>query len=149
MARPSKYTALRAEEILSRYADGETLSKICKDDDMPKRNTVYRWRSDYPEFGKAYLCAEEEHSDALLDESGEIVDTECNPQLGKVRSDHRKWLASRLNRAKYGDKLEVNHNVQIDIAPALAEAAARLLSIGVGLPQNKLIEGGSSDTNSM
>ena len=40
MSRPRKYTELIAEEILSRYADGETLSKICKDDDMPKRNTV-------------------------------------------------------------------------------------------------------------
>ena len=42
MVLPSKYTELIAEEILSRYADGETLSNICKDDDMPNRNTIYR-----------------------------------------------------------------------------------------------------------
>ena len=153
MARPSKYTELIAEEILSRYADGETLSKICKDDDMPKRNTVYRWRLSYPDFGKAYLDALEQHIDALVDEAGQIVDTELNPQRAKVRADHRRWLASRLCRGKYGDKLEVNHNVSIDMAPVLLEAAERMKSIGVGdvidAPVKQLVEGKSSDTDTL
>ncbi len=89
MARPSKYSESIAEEILSRYADGETFSKICKDKCMPKRNTVYRWRQSYSEFGEAYLSAQEEHVDALVDEAGEIVDREVNPQLAKVRADHK------------------------------------------------------------
>ena len=105
MVLPSKYTELIAEEILSRYADGETLSNICKDDDMPNRNTIYRWRSDYPDFGKAYQLAEEEHVDALVDEAGQIVDGELNPQRAKVRADHQRWLASRLCRDRYGDKI--------------------------------------------
>ncbi len=147
MARPSKFTELIAEEILSRYADGETLSDICKDKNMPKRNTVYRWRSDYPDFGEAYTLALEQHVDALVDEAGQIVDTELNPQLAKVRADHRRWLASRLNRNKYGDKIEINQNVTLDIAPQLIEAQKRLQAVGLNIPQNKLIEGGSSDTN--
>ncbi len=132
MARPSKYSELIAGKILSRYADGEALSKICKDKNMPKRNTVYRWRRSYPEFGEAYQMAIEEHTDALVDQAGEIVDTEQNPQLGKVRADHRRWLASKLNRSKYGDKLDIQHNVTIDIAPALLAANKRLQSMGVG-----------------
>ncbi len=153
MARPSKYTELIAEEILSRYADGETLSKICKDDDMPKRNTVYRWRLSYPDFGKAYLDALEQHIDALVDEAGQIVDTELNPQRAKVRADHRRWLASRLNRNKYGDKIELNHKHTIDIAPILLEAEKRMRSIGTGnvidAPVKQLVEGESSDTDTM
>jgi transposase-like protein len=145
VARPSKYSKIIAEEILSRYADGETLSKICKDKSMPKRNTVYRWRQSYPEFGEAYLLAQEEHVDALVDEAGEIVDTELNPQRAKVRADQRKWLASRLNRQKYGDKLDVQHNHTLDIGPALALAVKRMKSIGVGTPEMKLIEAENSD----
>ncbi len=143
MARPSKYSEKIAEKILSRYADGETLSKICNCKNMPRRNTVYRWRQSYPEFGEAYLLAEAEHTDALIDEAGEIVDREVNPQLAKVRADHRKWLASRLNRSKYGDKLEVNHQHTIDIAPALALAVKRMEAIGVGTPAPELIEADS------
>ena len=132
MARPSKYSKKIADKILSRYGDGETLSKICKDKKMPKRNTVYRWRSSYPDFGEAYLLAQEQHVDALVDQAGEIVDTEANPQLAKVRADHRKWLASKLNRNKFGDKIDVQHNHTLDIAPVLALAVKRMESIGVG-----------------
>ena len=116
---------------------------------MPKRTTIYRWRKDYPDFGDAYQLAVEEHTDALVDEAGEIVDTECNPQLAKVRAEHRKWLASRLNRQKYGDKLDVQHNHTLDIGPALALAVKRMKSIGVGTPEMKLLEAENLDTDSM
>ncbi len=61
-----------------------------------------------------------------------IVDTEFNPQRTKVRADHRRWLASRLNRQKYGDKVEVNSNHTLDIGPALALAVKRMKAIGTG-----------------
>ena len=91
------------------------------------------------------MLAEAEHTDALIDEAGQIVDTEQNPQLAKVRADHRKWLASRLNRQKYGDKLDVQYNHTIDIAPVISKALERLSNIGVGIPQTKLIEAENSD----
>ena len=149
MARPSKYSEKIAEEILSRYANGETLSKICKDKHIPERHTVYRWRSGYPDFGEAYILAQEEHVDALVDEAGEIVDTEQNPQLGKLKADHRRWLASRLNRQKYGDKLDVQHNHTLDVSPIISKALERLSNIDVGLPQTKLIEAENPDTDAM
>jgi hypothetical protein len=120
---------------------------------MPKRNTVYRWRLSYPGFGEAYILAQEEHVDALVDQAGEIVDTEQNPQLGKLKADHRRWLASRLNRQKYGDKLEVNHKHTIDVSPILQAAEKRLKSIGVFgelvAPKNELVEAESSDKDTM
>jgi hypothetical protein len=120
---------------------------------MPKRTTIYRWRKDYTEFGEAYLLAQEEHVDAVVDEAREIVDSEPDPQRARVRVDYRKWLASRLNRDKYGDKLDVSHSVMIDIAPALLEATARMNSVSVSgevvTPKNELIEGKNSDTNTM
>ena len=156
MPRPSKYNQSLAEEILSRYADGETLSRICKDDHIPERNTVYRWRSDYPEFEDAYILAREQHVDALVDEAGQIADSEPDPQRARVRVDFRKWLASRLNRDKYGDKLELRHTHKIDIAPLLAEAKERMKNIDVEVvgnelitPKNELVKAENSDTNSM
>ena len=149
MARPSKYTKKIADKILSRYANGETLSAICKDKNSPKRNTVYRWRQSYPEFGDAYEMAIEEHTDALIDQAGEIVDNEVNPQLAKVRADHRRWLASKLNRARYGDKLDVQHNHTLDISPVLALAVKRMKSIGVGISETKLIEAENLDSDAM
>ncbi len=80
MARPSKYSELIVGKILLRFGDGEALSKICKDKNMPKRNTVYRWRYSCPEFGNACQQAQEEYTGTLIDQAGEIVDTEQNPQ---------------------------------------------------------------------
>jgi hypothetical protein len=116
---------------------------------MPKRTTIYRWRKDYPDFGKAYQLAQEEHVDALVDEAGQIVDTELNPQLAKIRAEHRRWLASKLNRAKYGDKLDIQHKHTIDIAPILLAATKRLEAIGTGnvidAPVKQLVEAENSD----
>ncbi len=49
----------------------------------------------------------------------------------EVRVDHRKWLASKLNRNKYGDKIDIQHNVTMDIAPTLLVAVERLKTLGV------------------
>ena len=120
---------------------------------MPKRNTVYRWRLSYPDFGNAYLLAQEEHVDALIDQAGEIVDTEQNPQLGKLKADHRRWIASRLCRNKWGDKLEVNHNHTLDVSPIISKALERLSNIGVGtvidVPAEQLVEAENPDTDAM
>jgi hypothetical protein len=58
-------------------------------------------------------------------------------------------LASRLNRQKYGDKLDVQHNHTLDISPIISKALERLGNIDVGLPQTKLIEAENPDTDAM
>ncbi len=120
---------------------------------MPKRNTIFRWKKSYPDFGEAYTLALEQHVDALVDEAGEIVDSEPDPQRARVRVDYRKWLASRLNRDKYGDKLDVRHNHTLDITPMLLAATKRMNSIGVSgevvTPKNELVEAENSDTDTM
>ena len=113
------------------------------------QTTIYRWCKDYPDLGNAYLLAQEEHIDALVDEAGEIVDSEPDAQRARVRVDYRKWLASRLNRQKYGDKLDIQHNHTLDISQALALAAKRMESIGVGTPEMKLIEAENPDPDAM
>ncbi|ODS30490.1 MAG: hypothetical protein SCARUB_04392 [Candidatus Scalindua rubra] len=83
----------------------------------------------------------------------EIADNEPDPQRAKVRVDIRKWVASRLNRNKYGERLEVNHAHVLDITPVLEEAEKRLKSIDVEVLKNKVlnasIEAEDSDTETM
>jgi hypothetical protein len=58
-------------------------------------------------------------------------------------------LASRLNRQKYGDKLDVQHNHTLDITSIISKALERLSNIGVGtvidMPAEQLVEGENSD----
>jgi len=150
MGRPSKYNEKLALEILKLYSEGDSIREIVKAKSMPSRQTILAWRYAYPEFDKAYQKAVEAHTEALVDQALDIVDNGDDPRKSKVQADFRMWLASKLNRARYGDKLDIQHNVTLDIAPALLEAEARLKSLGTGnvidAPADQLVEAEGSDT---
>ena len=65
--RPSKFTPELTEAICHRIAEGEPLTKICKDDGMPHYITVLRWRHEHEEFRNDYARAREDAADTLLE----------------------------------------------------------------------------------
>jgi hypothetical protein len=94
--------------------------------------TFYQWIDEDEEKVKQYARATEERAEALLDEMLDIVDNtsqdyvdvdmgEGEPseilatkkpnyeliQRSRLRYDARKWLVSKLNPKKYGDKVDV------------------------------------------
>ncbi len=146
MGRPSKYNEKLALEILKLYSEGTSIREIVKAKSMPSRQTILAWRSAYPEFDKAYQKAVEAHTEALVDQALDIVDNSDDPRKSKVQADFRMWLVSKLNRARYGDKLDIQHNVTLDIAPVLLAAEARLKSLGTGSPVLLEVENSDSET---
>jgi hypothetical protein len=119
--RPSEFSDETAYEICSRLAQGESLNRICKSDDMPGLSTVYRWLDARTEFRERYARAREDQADTLADEILDISDespaTAIEHGEGEVikvdgaavahqrlRVDTRKWIASKLKPKKYGDK---------------------------------------------
>ena len=130
--RKSKYNEEVASEILRRFASGEKLTAICKPDRMPSRITVFNWKSAHPGFAKAYEEATESHTEALLDKLHELVMScdDKSAKSAKVKADYITWFVSKLNRAKYGDKIDIQHNVNIDISKTLQEAMSRMQSLG-------------------
>lgn len=123
--RPSSFTQHIGELICARIAEGESLRKICEDEDMPDRVTIYRWLAADPEFCNHYTRAREDQADTLADEIMAIADEtpDLNPildkhgalieiqlhsaylQWQKQRIDARKWTAMKLKPKKYGDRL--------------------------------------------
>lgn len=140
MARPTKYNQERAKQILDLYSDGENLQQIEKRRNLPSRRTILRWRTDYPEFGKLYDQALLSYSEAIIEEALQIADTEDDAKKAKNRIDIRTWIASKYNRSRFGDKLDITQTVLMDISPALLEATNRMQGVGVGAPQPHLIE---------
>lgn len=131
--RPSEYTEEIGILICQRIADGESLRKICKDDDMPARSTVFRWLVHEDGFSDRYTRARELQADAIFDEILDISDDGRNDymessddeggiayklngehiQRSRLRVDARKWMAGKLRPKKYGEKLELEHSGQI------------------------------------
>lgn len=134
--RPTKYNVGLGNRILKHYSDGKTILSITKIKGMPSRNTIYLWRTDFPEFGKAYIVACECNADSVVESRYEaLIDADVSE--AKLASEQWKagtWLASKINRSKYGDKLDIQHSVTIDLSPALIEATQRMASVGMITP---------------
>lgn len=119
--RPSDYTPELADAICERIAEGESLRRICRDDEMPNKSTVFRWLAENGEFATKYAHAREAQADVLADEMVDIADT---PMVGvktktndkgevettegdmiehrKLQISTRQWIAEKLKPKKYG-----------------------------------------------
>lgn len=138
MARPTLYNEERGRLILDLYSDGINLQQIEKKRNLPSRRTILRWRTDFPEFGKLYDQALLSYSECIIEEALRIADTEPDAKKAKNRIDIRTWIASKYNRARFGDKIDIDVRQTVDISPALQLAIARMALVGTG--DSKLIE---------
>lgn len=126
--RPSEFDQAVFNEIIERIAAGQTLTAICEDTNedgrMPSRMAFRRWMRNRPDLRAAYAraredqveCWEDEIIDIAYDRSGDkICDSEGNEYEDKefvnrsrVKIDSLKWIMSKVNSRKYGDKIEQN-----------------------------------------
>jgi hypothetical protein len=123
--RPSIYSEELALTICTRLSLGESLRKICQDDDMPAQSQVYVWLNKKPEFAEQYTRAREEqaetHADEIVaiadetpktkevrDKDGNVIDITLDSSYiawQRQRIDARKWNASKQRPKKYGDRV--------------------------------------------
>lgn len=160
IGRPPIYTDALAASVLKRVADGETLTAICKDNEMPDRSVVAAWargESGAPEsFALAYARARQQRAEVLSDEVLRISDaaddtSSASVHKAKLRADNRKWVAARLDPGRWGDRVQHDVTAQrvADAPPAfdplehlddddrqlmrrLAEKAVRRSQLGQG-----------------
>lgn len=133
MARPSKFSQGTADTICRRLMEGESLRRICRDDDMPSQSAVFRWLTDAPSFREQYAHARDVQADSLADEILDISDgTGGDAQRDRLRVDARKWLAGKLAPKKYGDKLEVEHAGGFSVKRDLSDDELANIAAGSG-----------------
>ena len=111
--RPTDYTADLGDLISDRVASGESLNKICKDDDMPSRDTVYRWLRLHGEFSDNYARAREERAHARFEKIDEVIqdmrDKTIDHNQARVEIDAIKWQTGKESPRHYGDKHVIQH----------------------------------------
>lgn len=64
-------------------------------------------------------------ADALLQIGSHKIYGETDPKMAKVISDNIKWLLDKRHRKKYGEKVEIQHNITADRAIVDALIAGR------------------------
>lgn len=132
--RPTKYTKDIAQEICDRLIDGESLNKICSDDHIPSKATIYNWLDDdkRKEFLDKYMRARDRQAENFIDECADIADFTDKDTItkttkkgdkydvpdhewilrSKLRVETRLKLAALLAPKKYGPKQEIDVNIK-------------------------------------
>lgn len=117
------------ETICDRIAKGESLRSVLRDDEMPSSRTFFKWLGQDEYKVKQYARSCEERADLIFDEiieisdtpiEGIVIETDDNGRTKEKRGDmlghrrlqidSRKWILSKMNPKKYGDKIEVDNN---------------------------------------
>lgn len=133
MGRPSKYTKELADKICERLSYGRGLRSICRDKDIPvKESTVRAWCvKNINGFYAQYTRARKIGVDAWVDDIIEIADDGTNDYYedskgnlkfdqenvnrSRLRVDTRKWIMAKLNPEKYGDSQKIEHGGSVGI----------------------------------
>ena len=135
MARPSKFNQKLANRILELYSSGKSMVYIEKLKGLPSRRTVIRWRKQFPVFAVEYESAIDCYTDTKIETLINKIETCEDSRQAKLLDIEFKslsWFISKINRLKYGEKLDVQHSITVDIAPALLEANTRIKAITSG-----------------
>lgn len=136
LGRPSLFTQEIAEQIIEQLAAGTPLAEICRKEGMPGYRTVYDWMGKYEDFSAAIAHAREDGEDAIAADCLQIADDSRNdfieqqdkedqPAWWKFNGDHvqrcklrietRLKLLSKWNPKKYGDKIQNETDMKVEV----------------------------------
>ena len=106
--RPSDYSDAMADRICAElpYIDGG-IEKLCQQPGMPTPSTVFLWLTKHQYFSDKYARARDTMAEVQAQRGINDALTAKDAQLGRLRFDARKLLASKLAPKKYGEKVEV------------------------------------------
>ncbi len=115
-----------ALKIIEKMSDGTRLTEILAPLELsPFR--FYRYINSYMPLFREYTAAQQSRAELLVEEIIDIADNEPDPHKARVRTDVRRWYASKMQPNKYGDRIDVNVTQTVDITQALTDARARTL----------------------
>jgi hypothetical protein len=132
--RPTLYTPELAKRVCELIADGWSLRRVAQEVGVPER-TIRRWVIDDREgFAAPYARARDVALDRMADEIIELADDKSNDRYelegkrvpdsaavnrSRLMVDARKWYLSKLAPKRYGDRLELEHGVTVDLVEVL------------------------------
>lgn len=106
--RKERYNPEAYASVIKDLADGIPLANALGGPDRPGRTAFYQRLKDEPALAREYEAALQQRAqcrvDALLDINDRLLQGRIDPQSAKVASENLRWLASREDSRRYGDK---------------------------------------------
>ena len=134
-----KYTPSQVEtlfkKVIAEVEKGKALNHLLGTSGFPSRRKFYDWVRENEDMRERYARACEIRADAIFDEIIQIADDSTNDSLytdkgevqntewvnrSRIKIDARKWVLSKMQPKKYGDKLDVtSDNKAIALPPII------------------------------
>lgn len=127
MALPYDYypAVLYAINLISQ---GETVTSACDQSNLPI-STFHSYIKKDDTLNEMYMEADQRGSDAMADALVNIdnhrIHGQSDAKMAKVISDNIKWVLSKRKPKEFGDRVQVDHSISVDIAITTALDAAR------------------------
>ena len=84
---------------------------------MPSKATVMRWLASDEAFQDQYRVARETQADSLVDDMIDIADdSTLTPEDRRIRIWARQWSAGKMKPKRYGEKQQIEQNVNLTVA---------------------------------
>lgn len=125
MARPSTYTAEMGNKICERIAEGQSLQRICRDEDMPDRQRVLAWLRANNAFRAHYASARDEQTDSFLDLANSKLEgayDKDSATMAKALAEGYVRIAEKQSPKKYGNKLELSGSLEMKMTDEQLES---------------------------
>lgn len=103
------------DEILRLLSEGESLSAICRGENMPDRRTVQRWQDEDEAFDVAVTRAREAGFHARAEKAVEDAKAASDPSKGRLAFDAERWYLGKLSNA-FSDNKEQKHKVDVGLS---------------------------------
>ena len=104
------------QELVDCVSQGESLHAWCTRKDVPY-TTVRRWIDNTParknEYEQARIARAEWHVSDIESMLTDVRNGTLEPAAARVIAENKRWLASRMDPHLWGEKVEINANVNI------------------------------------
>lgn len=133
MAYSPEERALKQEGICRLIAAGLSIRKACAvSEDKIAESTVFKWLYEDADFSEQYARARERRADARAERIDDICDRvasgDLKPDAGRVIIDAEKWQAGKENSKRYGDRLQLDADMNVNMTDDQLDARlAKLL----------------------
>lgn len=142
------------DEIIAWISNGKSVRSYCESKNYkPSKDQILRHEDKSKKFrdrcARARIHAGVHHAEDLDDINQMLMKGELDPQVAKVISSNKQWIASKLAPKRYGDvktiKGDADSPIQVQLAGRLDSAINRIAK----LPSNKQLEGDFIDVTSV
>lgn len=103
----------------------------------------FRFINSFPKYLSEYESAQQAKAEIMADQVISIADDDSlDTQRARNKIDARRWYAAKMKPAKFGDRVDLNLNLHVDIGAALIDAQQRVRHIldGAQQTQQQVIE---------